>query len=99
MLNFWGKGPCCALTKVFLRITSSASKSGETFIPRVLLPLFPLNEYSLKVKDRGPLPIEVSLYSYSFSCSMNFALISSSGLLEFRNSSVLIIDHLYLRIK
>ena len=59
-------GNCCvvyAFTKVFLRITSSCSRSADTFIPGVLLPFDSLNEYSLKLNDNGPMPPDDSLFS------------------------------------
>jgi len=46
----------------------------------------------------GPKLRAASLYSYSPSWRMKVTLISRSGRREFKNSSVLIIDQLYLRI-
>jgi len=51
---FYGKGPDYELRKVFLRITSSYSSSGETFTPGFLLPFASQNENSLKLKESGP---------------------------------------------
>lgn len=61
-------------------------------------PLF-LNERSLKLKERGPSPLLQSLYSYCYSYWINVPLISKSGLLEFKNSSVFNMDHLYFLMK
>ena len=49
--------------KVFRRITSSPSSSADTLIPGVRFPFAPLKEYSLKVKESGPIPLAVSLFS------------------------------------
>ena len=89
----------CELTKVLRRIASSDSSSFDTVIPATRFPLLSLNEYSLKLVERAPKPTAFSLFSYSWSYEMKLALISRSGLREFKNSSVLISDHRYLRIK
>ena len=47
----------------------------------------------------GPMLRADNLYSYSPNCLMKVTLISRSGRREFKNSSVLIMDQLYLRIK
>ena len=84
--------PICAFKNVFLMIISSSWRSFWK-------PLPPLNERSLKLKERGPSPLLQSRCSNCYSCWIKVPLISKSGRLELRNSSVLSIDHLYLRIK
>lgn len=76
-----------ALTKVFRSKSSSLSRKAffcdTSFQPTVI----------------WPKSLAVNRCSYSPSCFMKVTLISKSGLLEFKNSSVLIMDQLYLRIK
>ena len=84
---------------MFRKMASSASSSADTLIPAMRLPLLSRNEYSLKLFERAPNPAADSLASNSCSCYIKVALISRSGLRELRNSSVLISDQRYFRIK
>lgn len=68
-------------------------------MPYMRLPLPSLKENSLKLLERAPKPMALSLLSNSYSYEMKVALISSSGRRELRNSRVLISDQRYLRIK
>ena len=91
MFPYWTICPIWALRKVFLIIISSSCKSFGKPLP--------LNDKSLKLKLNGPRPRLQSLCSNYCSYYMKVPLISRSGLLELRNSSVFSIDHRYFLIK
>ena len=76
-----------AFIKVFLRSSSSLSRY-MFFYAR-----------SYQPTDMGPKSLADNLYSYSPNCRMKVTLISRSGLREFKNSNVLIIDQLYFRMR
>ena len=88
---YWTICPIWAFKKVFLIINSSSCNS--------FWKPFPLKDKSLKLKLSGPRPLLHNLCSNYWSCWMKVPLISKSGLLEFRNSSVFSMDHLYFRMK
>lgn len=88
---YWTIWPIWALRKVFLMINSSSWRSFWN--------PFPLKERSVKLKDKGPSPRLHSLYSNCCNYWMKVPLISKSGLLEFKNSRVLSMDHRYFLMK
>ena len=93
---------CCIaweLTKVFLKMASSASSSLETVTPFTRLPLESRNENSVKFVDKAPSPSPFRRVSYSCNCEIKVALISSSGRREFKNSRVLMSDQRYFLIR
>ena len=79
-------GPFYAFRKVFLNISSSLSRNLLS------------SAISSHLELLGPRPRFLSRFSYSLNYLMKVALISRSGLLEFKNSNVFSRDHLYLRI-
>ncbi len=80
-------GPIWALRKVFLRRSSSLSRKQLSSATSVHFDVF------------GPTPALTNRLSKAESWWMKVALISKSGRLELRNSSVLSSDQRYLRIK
>ena len=76
-----------AFMKVFRSRSSSLSRNMFFY------------ERSCQPTVMGPKFLADNLYSYSPNYLINVTLISRSGLREFKNSNVFIIDQLYLRIK
>jgi len=84
--EYYAQGPGWLFKYVFLKISSS-------FIIGSFISAISVHRWVF-----GPIPLVKSLFSYIWSYLKNDGLISKSYLLEFMNSSVLSMLHLYLLI-